>query len=405
MKKLFLTSIAIIYTCIVFAQTPVLYINIVSHNEPGDNLQNGLKFSAMNTKVLQLADIIDAKGAKWNLQTCDGYPTGAFNNQPIASNIFRTLATAPYDDNIEIDPRPKTLDTNVMNIADTYRLLDTLGAKPTKTLGGFVYTTTNQSIAPIDWYKFQTNVQGKKYPWKTWKADMMWGAGSYKPHTNDLNDYGIWKPDTVSYTNTLTSFYKHNPNRSVWYIGNGCQPIYALDSTEDEQIIISAIRSFLNQIENKTVPLNKFYVYSVVINQSHFGPTLFKKISTICDSINSWDKSKIEWKKLTEKISAFQAWQKTTGEQYSQWLCNQTLGIESQIAQDNFTLYPNPTSKYINLTFDDHQTHEIKVYTMMGTLILSTQETSTWNYDFSNLASGMYFIQIDETTSKKLIKL
>ena len=46
------------------AQAPKIYINFVSHNEPGNNLQTSLPFNVMVPKVLQLATIIDSKGAK-----------------------------------------------------------------------------------------------------------------------------------------------------------------------------------------------------------------------------------------------------------------------------------------------------------------------------------------------------
>lgn len=404
MKKRIFTVISGFYTYIMFSQTPVVFINIVSHNEPGDNLQNSLKFNTMNTKVLQLASIVDSKGAKWNLQTCDGYPTGAFNLQTINSNIFRTLKSGTYADNIEIDPRPKVLDTTKMNIADTYRLLDTLGCNPSTTLGGFVYATTNQSIAPIDWFKYQYTITGKKYPWKTWKANLMWGAGSYQPHTNDLNDYGIWKPDTVSYTATQAKFYTHNPNRAVWFIGNGCQPIYALDSTENEQIIITTIKNFVNQVQTGVVPKNKFYGLSVVINQSHFGPTLFQKVSNVIDSVNSWGTNKIQWQKLTEKLSLFQGWQTSSGLQYSQWLCGQTVGVEEKNSNKDLSIHPNPTNDFFAITFDDKNQHLVRIYDMIGNLIFTNQVTNSWSYDISNYSKGVYLIKVDDFISSKIIK-
>lgn len=404
MKKIILAIATTIYCGCVFSQAPVVYINIVSHNEPGDNLQNSLKFNSMNTKVLQLASIVDAKGAKWNLETCDGYPTGAFNYQTVNSNIFRTITSGIYADNIEIDPRPKVVDTSTTNIADTYRLLDTLGCHPTTTLGGFVYATTDQSIAPIDWYKFQNTITGKKYPWKTWTANLIWGAGSYRPHTNDLNDWGIWKPDTVSYLTTQASFYNHNPNRSLWYIGNGCQPIYALDSTENEQTIISTLKTFIDQIQNGTLPQNKFYVFSLVINQSHFGPTLFTKVGTVCDSVNAWGTSKIQWKTLTEKFTAFQAWQTASGLQYSQWLCGQTVGVNELITNDGFSVYPNPTNSNFTINFQDKNLHTVNIYDILGNMIITKQFNDTYLFDISKYTNGVYLINVDNSITKKIIK-
>jgi len=109
-------------------------------------LQLTNNFNLTNPKVIQLADIIDSKGASWNLETCEGYPTAALNIQGVNSNVFKTLVSGSYADNIEIDPRPKTSFPNFFNIADTYHLLDTLGANPTHTVGGFVYATSDQQV-------------------------------------------------------------------------------------------------------------------------------------------------------------------------------------------------------------------------------------------------------------------
>lgn len=389
----------------IFSQHPILYINFVSHNEPYDNLHQAAKFNAMNPKVLQLASIIDAKGASWNLETCEGYPTAALNLQGVNSNVFRTITSAPYNDNIEIDPRPKTTFTASINIADTYRILDTLGCNPTNILGGFVYSTSDQSQQEIDWYKYQDTITGIAYPWKKWKAQLMWGAGSYTPHTNDLNDYGIWKPDTVSYTNTFASFYNHNPDRSVWFISNGCQPLYALDSTENEQTIISDIRSFVANLQNGSLPQNKFYVQTVTINQSHFGPTLFQKITNICDSVNSWGTDKIDWAKLTEKFSLFETWQSSTLQEYSQWLCGQSVGLETEsVNQFNFDVFPNPASTQFTIRFSDNNSHEIKLFDLIGNLILKKQIASGELIQLDGYSKGMYLVNCDGVLSRKIVK-
>lgn len=138
----------------VFSQAPKVYINFVSHNEPNENLQAPLPFNIMVTKVLQLASIIDNKGASWNLQTCDGFAKGALDFQGANSNIFKTLKQPPYNDNLEIDPRNKQ--TLYPTIADLYHTLDSLGASPTTTLGGFIYSSTTSTLP--DWFEYQDTI-------------------------------------------------------------------------------------------------------------------------------------------------------------------------------------------------------------------------------------------------------
>lgn len=394
-----------LFSAKITAQPPVLYINIVSHNETGDNLQNTSQFNAMNPKVLQLAAIIDAKGASWNLQTCDGYPTAALNLQGASANIFKTLTTAPYDDNIEIDPRPKTVLSSAINIADTYHMLDSLGCHPTHTLGGFVYSTIDSAASPIDWFRYQDTVTGIVYSRSKWKAELMWGAGSYRPHTNDLNDYGIWKPDAVSYTNTQAAFYNHNPSRTVWFIGNGCQPLQGLDSTENVQVIISDLHNFINQLQDSTLPQDKFYCYTVTINQSHFGPTLFQMVTTLCDSVNSWGTSKIQWKKLSEKFALFQTWQTTASQSYSQFLCGQmATGIEQKKLED-FDVYPNPSNGIIHLRFTSALPRHVWIYNAVGELIAAIYtEKDNFSYDLSTKPKGIYLVKTDREVEKKIIR-
>ena len=372
------------------AQAPKIYINFVSHNEPGDNLQTLLPFNVMVPKVLQLANIIDSKGAKWNLETCDGFAKGALSFQGATSNVFRTLQQPPYNDNIEIDPRNKQ--TIYPTIADLYHILDSLGANPTTILGGFIYSSTTSTLP--DWFQYQDTIQGISYPSVKWKCNAMWGAGSIPPHDNDLNDYGIWKPDTTN------NFYNSNSNRSVWFIGNGCQPILALDSTENPQDIITPLKIFIDSVQNGLLPQDKFYVYSITINQSHFGPMLFQKVSTICDSINSWGTNKVQWATLTEKIDRFTVWQQTPND-YSQWLCGQTVtGINESLKTLNYTIYPNPFNSVINIDMHDEKEHHIEIIDFLGQVLFTSIIQSVTSIDLSKFGNGIYLVRVDNRTEK-----
>jgi hypothetical protein len=413
MKKIIVFFALIIFKNAIAQTTPIVYINFVSHNEPADTLDKQYGLNKMNTKVLQLASIIQSKNAAWNLQTCDGYAIGALTYQGKNSNVFKTLATT-YSVNIEIDPRYKVSfprNSSNWNIADTYHILDSLGANPTQTLGGFVVNTSSVTVAPIDWFPYQDTIIGKTYNKIKWKSNLMWGAGSYRPHTSDINDWGIFKPDTVSYTTTQESFLKHNPNRKLWYIGNGCQPIYALDSNEDENMILDNLRSFLNDIENNVVPQNKFYVYSITINQSGFGPTLYNKISKICDTVNAWGTNKIQWKKLSEKFALFEDWQISSGLDYSQWLCGQTSENNTSTSLQNSTntslmqIFPNPVSDLCNVSFSDSNVHDITLTNVLGNVILNeknVQHQSSIN--LKEVPMGIYFITVDNYITSKIFK-
>lgn len=55
------------YYLISQSSAPPVYINFVSHNEPGDTLDDSAHYIAMKTKVLTLASIIDSNNAAWKV--------------------------------------------------------------------------------------------------------------------------------------------------------------------------------------------------------------------------------------------------------------------------------------------------------------------------------------------------
>lgn len=394
--KIKITLLLVFAVFIGFAQAPKLYVHIVSHNEPTDTLQNIIKFTKAKANALQMASIVNSKNAKWNLQTSDGFVIGAlqFDNAGTSStDIFETLATAPYNDNIEIDPRSKNMGGR--NIADQWYLLDSCGANPTTHLGGCIYSTTNQNLQPIDWLQYRNPIIGNIYG-NQWQCSLITGAGSYPPHTNDLNDFGVFKPDTTN------NFYQHNPNKNLWCMGTGCAPV--LDSLDDEQAIVDLIQGQVDSIQNGLWPSEKFYVTRIMTNQREYGPLFFQKISKVIDSLNAIDTSKIQWAKISETFDAFEAWQQTPAD-YSQWLCGQTTTNITQTEKTNtFNLYPNPSEGVYNIDFNDSNPHLIGVYNVAGKLIHTATVSSKNKIDLTNQPKGLYLLKIDNNTRNTLIK-
>lgn len=386
---------ALLLTLSVQAQ-PKVYINFVSHNEPGDDLHQLSEFTPMVTKTLQFAALVDSYGAKWNLQTCDGFAKGALDFQGQASNVFRTLMSGTYADNMEIDPRNKQ--TIYAEIADLYHIIDSLGGNPTTTLGGFLYFTNNAT--PEDWFQYEDTITGGDFPWVKWKCNLIWGAGSmFPPHVNDLNDYGVWMPDTID------DFYTHNSSRSLWYIGNGCQPLYSLDSAEDETVVISLIRGIVDSIQYNLWPQDKFYNYSITINQSQFGPTLFTKLTRVMDSVNAMGTSKIEWKTLNEKFIEFGNWQIATSNEYSQWNCGETWNSIKENETENFiSVFPNPFDETISIKFNDEESHAVSVMNLLGEIVFSKNIKNNFKINTSGFSGGVYLIVADGIMAGKVVK-
>jgi len=380
-----------------FGQIPKLYIHIVSHNEPTDNIESSaLIFNKFKNNALQMANIINTKNVRWNLQTSDGFILGALQYQSAgtsSTDIFETLAKPPYNDNIEIDPRSKN--KGGRNIADQWYLLDSCGANPSHNLGGFIYTTTNPSLVPIDWLQYRNPIIGNIYG-NSWQCSILSGAGSYPPHTNDLDDFGVFKPDTTN------NFYSHNPTRNLWCMGKGCAPV--LDSLDNEQVIIDLIQSQVDSIQSGLWPQNKFYVTRIMTNQREYGPLFFQKISKVIDSLNLIPSSKLQWATISETFTSFQAWQTSSGLNYSQWLCGQTTSdIENLGINNEFLIYPNPFSNTVSIDFNDDQEHKIEVVDNLGSILYSLIINSNTAIDLSKFSNGLYIVFVDGR-AQKIIK-
>lgn len=86
-----------------------------------------------------------------------------------------------------------------------------------------------------------------------------------------------------------------------------------------------------------------------------------------------------------------------------------TLGIEDQILEANFALYPNPVTTEINISFPKNSTTaEFALYDVLGKEIIKKKITPTSNrIKVSHLKSGLYIATIksnQKTTSFKIIK-
>jgi len=392
----------------VTAQAPAVYINFVSHNEPADILNQDPEYSASKAYVLQLAAIIDSYQAAWNLETCDRFVAGALSVEGQANNVFRTLSTN-YPNYIEVDPRSKNWMVG-NNIADTYHLLDSLGANPTTTLGGFIYSSP--AMPPIDWFDYEVTKYSTSpnYPTVAWNCNIIWGAGSPN-HSNDFYDWGIWKPKAASTSNTFNDFYQHEPLNNIWYIGSGCPPDGTVnpanpgsfDPTDNVSDVTGPLKSFIDSIQNNQLPQDKFYSYSITINQSDFGPTLFAKISQICDSVQLWGATKIKWGTLTQKLTAFQTWSAANSNAISQWQCGETLGLNENDGIE-FEFYPNPASNNFTIKTNDNDSHLFKVHDILGNLIFEKTTSNQLVTDVSNWSNGLYIVSIDDRSIRKFIK-
>lgn len=76
---------------------------------------------------------------------------------------------------------------------------------------------------------------------------------------------------------------------------------------------------------------------------------------------------------------------------------------------DNFSLYPNPASQYIELMVPFKHTNisSLKVYSITGALIdqkVLSGNTESFRYDISSFKSGIYFMEINSSNQRNTLK-
>jgi len=78
----------------------------------------------------------------------------------------------------------------------------------------------------------------------------------------------------------------------------------------------------------------------------------------------------------------------------------QLISVESLDTNESITFYPNPVSNFLNISYSKPIT--ASVFDVSGKLIIETNEKKI---DFSNLKSGIYFVEILDDRKTKVIKI
>lgn len=421
--------------------TPTLHIGIFSHNEMGNTGAtvaptyaepydtDQAYYNLVRDTLKKIADMINAKGAKYNMQTNQRFVYATFKWDAAGSPTVTTdimeyiykLGGSPYGNVVEIDPRFKTSGSNSVspvsftyNISDVAHWIDSTGAVASKNVGGFIYKpTTAPSWTASDWTQFTNTITGVYgIPWK---ANVIWGAGaSIMPiHTQDANNYGIWKPRGTA---DSIDFYCHNPAQNLYVQGNGCA--WNLDPAISATTIISEIRDQSTKIRNGTFPANKFYCAALMINFKHFHtPGLRAKLTQIIDSINVMvGQGKIKWATISQKQAAFQAWSTANSIPYSQWRCGQTVTLAPTCAptgiheyqttgNDFLKLAPNPATDKLLISWEGQLNDNTRlfIYDGLGRKVFEEpMEVSLKQISLQQFNSGIYTVimQNDAAQSK-----
>lgn len=82
-----------------------------------------------------------------------------------------------------------------------------------------------------------------------------------------------------------------------------------------------------------------------------------------------------------------------------------STGVEENVLQNNFKMYPNPSFQTVHVESKDYSNYNLLVYDALGKVILNEQ-VYTNTYSFNNLSTGIYLVQFIThagVISKKLV--
>jgi hypothetical protein len=80
------------------------------------------------------------------------------------------------------------------------------------------------------------------------------------------------------------------------------------------------------------------------------------------------------------------------------------LGLNNNLPEIDFSLYPNPATNFINIELDQsaYRNNSMKIYNLLGELITEKRvSTSRISLDVSNYPKGVYLININSEQGNK----
>src|SRR3989344_106744 len=174
----------------------VIYVSIVTHNEEPlsgqypDFVSDEDAFWEHREALVNFAKMLNEEGVEYNYQSDWNFLLAAtmYDKGTSSTNGKNFLRYLKEDLGVEIDPHAHETQ---YNYADFAYLINQLGVAPSRTVGGFLASPPEQSKEEY----FRQSLKGVKYPDYSWKAEILWGAGTAQ-HKDDegISASGIWRP-------------------------------------------------------------------------------------------------------------------------------------------------------------------------------------------------------------------
>lgn len=397
-KSMLIVVQFILFVFVSWSQLPKLYINFVSHNEENYSyLINPVDFYSMRPRLIQMAQLTTIKGAKWHLgsdhimlRAVLEHDTGSVQNNTNNQNVLRFISSS-FVNNVECDPHAHE---SLYNNVDVAYLHDSLGVNPGVVMSGFLY---DQLQSGHDWQDYQNPVAGEMFPNYTWAPEIIWGAAT-PGHTNDPDDFGIWKPQS------MTSFFSHDDSKHLINYGQGCKIL--VKDTSNISYIMDQVRYIVNAIQTGSAPSNGFYCTSIFFSENNLSSPNFisLKMDNLMDSINVLvAQNKVEWMFIPDIV---ENWKNVYNEQAFIMDCDLTVVSsvpDKQIQPNNWGLTPNPSGDQTSFwTSLEMNNAKLSIYNSLGEKQKTIEGINGKSIliQKENLPNGIYFVHVEQDNYK-----
>lgn len=375
---------------------PPVYMTLASHNEDNSNWTTYSFYKPKRDLLVQLANIVQTKGAAWSFQSdwkfllgVAMFDTGSVVSNTNGKNLIKWMVE---DKGIFCDPHSH--EANGYNYADVAYLHQQLGITPTKVVGGFLYDTV---INGNNWENLESGIYGRMYPSYFWQPDILWGGGT-PLHVADPYPLGAWKPKS------MTDYYTHDTTNHLVLLAHGCEN--HIEDTSNIYYNTEILRNIVRQLDNGRLPDSGFYPAFSIFNVGDLNSSRVIKISQFIDSVNALTAGgRVQWKSLTQ---IYNIWNTTYNKRPYRVMCEDIpLAVEqttTSIPNGYFLSqnYPNPfnPATKINFALPERTFAEMRIYDIKGSLveILFSKELSAGSYtagwNAEKYSSGVYFYSL-----------
>lgn len=181
------------------ADHPPVQVVLFTHIE--DNTPSGTlgsqqcrqNYITLRGKLLGVGNLMHGSGVAWSLQpdwkllrATLLYEDATLMQNTNGKNFLRYLKE---DLGMVIDAHSH--EGGGYNYTDVAHLIDSLGVGSTTVIGGHVWDPDSPNFQ--EWDRFRAPVSGERYPWASWRGDILMGSGTPN-HVNDPVVTGVWRP-------------------------------------------------------------------------------------------------------------------------------------------------------------------------------------------------------------------